>query len=225
MMTDSPNIQISILAKDFGLSESLNDRVNGKIGKVLEKLGQHVINTNVVLRLHKFPTEEIHAQTTKKDSQIAEVTLAVTGGALIHASERTDDMYSSIDLVSHKIAKLLKKHNQKVNDKNKSERADLKQTIFESDSNVDFNEEDLLLELDSKYKDLANTLNIFDKSKIEVVRAKTFPMPPISMDDALLAFEGFDHPFYVFRNKETKEVNVLYRRINGGVGVIMPENV
>lgn len=51
---------------------------------------------------------EAHAQTTKKDSQIAEVTVGFKGGAVLHASERTDDMYASIDIVSHKLAQSLK---------------------------------------------------------------------------------------------------------------------
>ena len=51
---------------------------------------------------------EAHSQTTKKDSQIAEVTIGFKGGAVLHASERTDDMYASIDIVSHKLAQSLK---------------------------------------------------------------------------------------------------------------------
>lgn len=51
---------------------------------------------------------EVHSQTTKKDSQIAEVTVGFRGGGVLHASERTDDMYASIDIVAHKVAQSLK---------------------------------------------------------------------------------------------------------------------
>lgn len=49
-------------------------------------------------------------------------------------------------------------------------------------------------------------------------------MPPINMDEALAAFSLIDHPFYVFRNQESNEINVLYRRKDGGVGLIMPQS-
>ena len=57
---------------------------------------------------------ETHSHTTKKDSQIAEITVGFKGGAVLHASERTDDLYASIDIVAHKLANSLKKHNEKL---------------------------------------------------------------------------------------------------------------
>jgi len=58
---------------------------------------------------------------------------------------------------------------------------------------------------------------------VSVVRRKKFPMPPISIEDATLCLDYLDHDFYVFRNSETKEINVVYRRAEGGVGLIEPE--
>tara|TARA_B100000524_G_scaffold333358_1_gene221151 strand:+ start:439 stop:879 length:441 start_codon:yes stop_codon:yes gene_type:complete len=58
----------------------------------------------------------------------------------------------------------------------------------------------------------------------EVVREKSFPMPPMSVDEATLCLEYIDHPFYVFRNAETDIINVVYRRKSGGVGLIQPED-
>jgi len=56
-----------------------------------------------------------------------------------------------------------------------------------------------------------------------LVRKKTFPMPPISVEEALLCLEYIDHDFYVFRNKESNEINVVYKREGSGVGLIEPE--
>ena len=44
-----------------------------------------------------------------------------------------------------------------------------------------------------------------------VTKMKSFNMEPITVDEAVLCLDYIDHDFYVFRNKETGEVNVLYR--------------
>lgn len=81
-----------------------------------------VVSTNVVLRVHKNPSEEKHAQTTKKDSQIAECTVVLKGGVVVHTSERSEDMYASIDLVSHKLSQKLRRHKEKLQSKRKNEK-------------------------------------------------------------------------------------------------------
>lgn len=89
--------------------------------KVVEKLGlEGIISTSVVLRVHKNPSDEKHSHTTKKDSQIAECTVVMKGGAVVHTSERSEDMYASIDLVSHKLAQKLKRHKGKVQSKRRN---------------------------------------------------------------------------------------------------------
>ena len=91
--------------------------------KVVSKLGlDGIISTSVVLRVHKNPVEEKHSHTTKKDSQIAECTVVMKGGAIVHTSERSEDMYASIDLVSHKLAQKLRRHKEKVQDKRKNQK-------------------------------------------------------------------------------------------------------
>ena len=56
-----------------------------------------------------------------------------------------------------------------------------------------------------------------------LVRRKSFPMPPITVADAIVCLDYIDHDFYVFRNVDTDEVNVVYKRNSGGVGLIEPE--
>jgi putative sigma-54 modulation protein len=51
---------------------------------------------------------------------------------------------------------------------------------------------------------------------------KYFAMPPMSIEEALAQLQVIDHDFYMFRNKDTQEINVIYQRNHGGYGVIQP---
>lgn len=46
---------------------------------------------------------------------------------------------------------------------------------------------------------------------------------PISIKEAIFALDYIDHDFYVFRDEETNEISVVYKRNAGGVGLIQPE--
>ena len=54
----------------------------------------------------------------------------------------------------------------------------------------------------------------------DLVRTKHFPVKPMSTEEAILQMNLLDHSFYVFRNVETETVSVVYRRNNGGYGLI-----
>ena len=46
---------------------------------------------------------------------------------------------------------------------------------------------------------------------------------PITVNEAIFALDYIDHDFYVFRDSETNEINVVYKRNSGGVGLIQPQ--
>lgn len=46
---------------------------------------------------------------------------------------------------------------------------------------------------------------------------------PISIKEAIFALDYIDHDFYVFRDEESNDVSVVYKRNAGGVGLIQPE--
>ena len=54
----------------------------------------------------------------------------------------------------------------------------------------------------------------------DLVRTKHFTVKPMSTEEAILQMNLLDHSFYVFRNVETETVSVVYRRNNGGYGLI-----
>jgi len=61
-------------------------------------------------------------------------------------------------------------------------------------------------------------------SEEEIVKTKKFPLRPMSPTEATLQMDLLGHSFFVFRNSETGQTNVVYRRKEGGFGLLEPEN-
>jgi putative sigma-54 modulation protein len=57
----------------------------------------------------------------------------------------------------------------------------------------------------------------------QIVRTKTFPDKAMTAEDAVLQLELIGHDFFVFRNVDTSEINVVYKRRDGGYGLIEPQ--
>jgi putative sigma-54 modulation protein len=55
-----------------------------------------------------------------------------------------------------------------------------------------------------------------------IVKTKQFTMHPMSAEEAVLQLELVGHDFFVFRHEDTGEINVVYRRRDGGYGLIEP---
>ena len=127
----------------------------------------------------------------------------------------------SIDIVSHRIAEKLKK----LKGKSKSQESGLgvagAAVINSENSKLTENQ----LDLERKYKkDLGDDPNQWSTNFLNVVKTKKFNMPAISVQEALVCLDMIDHPFYVFRNKDTNEINVVYKRVGEGAGLIQPED-
>jgi putative sigma-54 modulation protein len=60
------------------------------------------------------------------------------------------------------------------------------------------------------------------ESEPEIVKTKQFAVKPMSPEEAVLQLELVGHDFFVFRNAESGEVNVVYRRREGNYGLIEP---
>ena len=140
-------------------------------------------------------TEIIVTLSVQKDKQKIEVTIPVKGNT-IRAEESSSDMYVSIDLVEEVIERQLRKYKNKLIDKEQNA-AHLSQSFIEAD---DFEDED-----------------------IQIIRSKKFAMKPMDPEEACVQMELIGHNFFVFRNSETDEVNVVYKRKGNTYGLIEPE--
>jgi putative sigma-54 modulation protein len=56
-----------------------------------------------------------------------------------------------------------------------------------------------------------------------IVKTKQFPVGPLSPEEAIDQLELVGHDFFLFRNAESDQLNVVYRRNEGGYGLIEPQ--
>lgn len=158
-----------------------------------------------IARLQKFVNQitSVHIiLSVEKHRQIAEVTLHVREHT-IRGEESSADLYSAIDLVADKIERQILRYKEKIVDH--SGRG-LGRSAESAES-----EEPTPAENES-----------FSEDGPRIVRTKRFAMKPLSPDEAAVHMGLLGHTFFVFRNAQTQEVNVLYRRRDGDYGLIEP---
>ena len=65
--------------------------------------------------------------------------------------------------------------------------------------------------------------DVAEEVDFDLVRKKTVNLKPQSVDEAILQMNLVDHNFYVFIEESIGEVCVVYKRNDGGYGLITPE--
>lgn len=189
-------MKLLIHGKNLEITDSLREYVHQKI----EKATSHYQNLTTEVDIHLSVAR--NPRITPR--QTAEVTLFVNG-SVIRAEESSENLYASIDLVSDKITRQLRKYKEKRNPTHRSKPAEVE--VQKEVSLVG----DLLSDREVKLPE-------------EVVRSKYFAMTPMSVSEALEHLEMVDHDFYVFLNEETDALNVVYERNHGGFGLIQPRS-
>ncbi|MCI6958261.1 MAG: ribosome-associated translation inhibitor RaiA [Oscillospiraceae bacterium] len=58
----------------------------------------------------------------------------------------------------------------------------------------------------------------------EVIREKRFAVKPCTTDEAILQMNLLGHNFFMYRSMENDQIQVVYRRADGGYGVLIPLN-
>jgi putative sigma-54 modulation protein len=56
-----------------------------------------------------------------------------------------------------------------------------------------------------------------------VKERKQFLLKPMTIEEAALQMEMLGHPFFVFKNRDTNAIEVLYKRKDGHYGLLQPE--
>ena len=155
---------------------------------------------------------QIRKEQTQKEEErfIAEVTIRMKRG-VIRGEMRGDSPYTAIDHVSDTVTRQISRYKNRYSDKNRRDvEGGLGMAIAEQLAQESVGE--------------VEGSGVTTLEHGQLVRTKRHPVVPESVEDAAAQMELLGHNFYVFRNKETKEINVVYRRHDEDYGLIVPED-
>ena len=185
-------MSITVAGRKMPVTDALRQYAEEKIGNSMKVMDIDPLVAEVVLYVEKNPANPRPA--------CCEVTLR-TKGHIIRVEECEEDMYAAIDVAAAKVVRQLRKYKTMVIDR-KLRAVD--ETIR--------TEPVPTKDLDQLMEELA--------ADEEVVRVKEIEFEPLTEEEALVKIDLLGHDFFAYTDRDTNMVNVLYRRDDGGYGLL-----
>lgn len=195
-------MKLLIHGRNLELTPALRDYTQSKLERAVQHYNDMVKEADVHLSVARNP---------RVPQQTAEVTV-FANGTVIRAQERSENLYASIDLVASKLCRQLRRFKERHSDHHHSNGHRASATpptdAIAADAPIDG--------------------SLLDGKEVQLpdpgVRRKYFAMPPMSLEEARQQLDVIDHDFYLFREADSGELQVIYRRNHGGYGVIQARN-
>ena len=199
-------MDISIHGDGIRISEALDSYTRAKVDR-LDRYLPNIANVGVelaIIRTHRGA-----------DLAIAQITVQHPRGAILRAEERLnienrDTIRLAINKAVDKLHRQIDRFKSKRKAKNQRVRDKYRATIAELD--------------------MAEEVPAYDApdatvipAPVDIFRRKQVEMMPMNEEEAIEQLELLDHTFYMFLNAESNDINVLYRRDNGGYGILVPQ--
>lgn len=139
--------------------------------------------------------DDITASVVVKENGIykkIEVTIPIKK-AILRGEESDKDLYSAIDFVSEKLERQIRKNKTKMQRKNTKDNYDL----F-----IDFE------------------VSEEEQETSQIVKRKDIDTKPMDEEEAILQMNLLGHDFFVFRNIDTNNISVVYKRKDTNYGIM-----
>ena len=187
-------MRLQVKGKNVEVSEAMRTYAEEKLGRLDRQLADP---TRVELELAVEKNPSIAA------NHVAEATVW-TKGPVLRAKEASTDMRASIDLLVDKLERQVSRYREK------------RQRRSHRSGDVHRNGV-------GHSSEAGNYRKTNEEGGPVIVKTKQFALNPMSAEEAVLQLELVGHDFFVFRNEESDQINVVYRRRDGGYGLIEPQ--
>lgn len=204
MSTES--VSYVITGNNIDVTPALNEYVTSKLDKIVGKISTSAISEcDVHLTVNKNPKV--------KEAHKAEV-VTFLKGTVIRCAEESADMYASVDAVTDRLAQKLRKYKER------------RLEGYHGGPNMGENLAEVLEALGAEDEEEAPaaTEEFVDPEAPVVTKIKSYDLStPITTEEAIFSLGYVDHDFFVFREKDSNEISVVYKRNAGGYGLINPK--
>lgn len=158
----------------------------------------------------------------EKIEHIAEFEVVLRNGLQLHASEATENMYSSVDLALAKMERQVRRYKDRIRHHKGHEgrSAKVRLGVIASER-----ETDELAEASAGAPAIGAPEQAGAQGQGRVIRAREVETERLTIDQAIMQMNLLHKAFYVFTNAVTGSVNVLYRRDAATYGLIEPEAI
>lgn len=178
-------IKYSIRGENIEVTEAIRAYVEQKLSKVEKYFNaSQDLNAKINLKVYREKTAKV------------EVTLPI-GAVTLRAEDVSQDLYGSIDLVSDKIERQIRKNKTKIEKKHREKVA-----------------------TGEVFSDNFSAEEVEEAPEITVVRTKNIDLKPMDVDEAILQMELLGHDFFIYKDSEDNTTNIIYKREDGAYGLI-----
>ncbi len=168
--------------------------IDDKVRNIIEKK---------VAKLDKFFEDDKEALVTlrkAKETEILELTIH-SGGIIFRSEVKSESYFNAIDIAVNVIERQIRKNKTRLEKK-------LRETAFDKTAGAENEPEEVSEE---------------DMKEGVRVRTKNFTLKPMTPDEAIMQMNLLAHSFFVFKDSDTSEICIVYRRDDGDYGLIVTE--
>ncbi|WP_040537517.1 ribosome hibernation-promoting factor, HPF/YfiA family [Lentilactobacillus parafarraginis] len=177
----------NIRGENIEVTQAIRDYVEKRISK-LEKYFEKDMKNTAHVNLRVYPDKQAKVEVTIPLPYLT-----------LRAEEVSNDLYASVDLVTDKLERQIRKYKTKVN--RKSREKGFKNLEFIPNETQPADDSD-------------------DESKFDVVRTKRLALKPMDNEEAILQMDMLGHDFFIYEDADTSGIDIVYRRNDGRYGLI-----
>lgn len=215
-------MQIAVTFRHMDTSEALRMYASEKLEHIIHKYLRTAVDANVVLSIEKY-------------WHIATFSLQVRG-QMVKSKERSENMYSSIDLALGKLERQLRRYKDKIRSRKPSNVAEQSFSHTVISAPGDLADED---QFDDDFIEQPQVAEEFPGPEefgfipvhlpdgntgpsryVKVLRSEKYAAEPMDIAEAVMQLNLQDKTFLVFTRTETGTINVIYRRDDSNYGLI-----
>ena len=192
-------MKLTVTGKQMDIGDSLRAYIKDKIEDISDKYFNRAIESIVTLRPEGGAFVHTH------------ISIRIGKDIMVMADAQTTDAYASFDEAAEKVAKQLRRYKKKLRDHH--------ERLEDVPATEHFDARDVVLQADTSEDEQD------DHQEPIVIAEMTTNIQSMSVSEAVMRLDLSGHPALMFRNAQHGGINMVYRRGDGNVGWVDPEDV